>query len=56
MEKCKNGGPLNYVVLPIKQLPEKDILKPLHCMNTIEEVIHPEITIVQSISVSYPSA
>lgn len=47
MDKCKNG-PFNDVVLPIKQLPEKDLSKPLHFMNTIQEVMHPELSIVQS--------
>lgn len=53
MEKCKNGRRFNDVVLPIKQLPEKDLSKPLHCMNTIQEITHPEISIVQSILVFY---
>lgn len=48
MEKCKNCSPLNDVVLPIKQLPEKVLSKPLHCMNTIQVVMHSEISIVKS--------
>lgn len=48
MEKCKNCSCLNEVVLPIKELAEKDLPKPLYYMNTIQEVMHPDISIVQS--------
>jgi len=37
---------LNDAVLPIKQVPEQDPSEPLCYMNPVQEVMHPEISLV----------